>query len=138
MDFLDKFFSALPLLLISFYFLNAFTDLNSYKTVKFLLFGAAASSFLKLLIRKKRRQKSFVFIPWQASDRLRKININYGFPSSHTVFYASHFFINPGCMTMILLLLGIFFRISYQHHTRDEVLCSILVTFMLYKVYNLR
>jgi len=138
MDFLDKFFSALPLFLISFYFLKAFTDLNSYKIVKFLLFGAVFSSLLKLLIRKKRRQKSFVFIPWQASDKLRKLNISYGFPSSHTVFYASYFFIKPSCVTVILLLLGTFFRIFYQHHTRYEVLCSILVTAMLYKIYNLR
>lgn len=131
---IDKFFSSLPLMILSCHLLLEVSGYCQTQVVRTAILGYALSSAIKSAVRRERRVKSYSFVPWKLIQRLECLKSNYGFPSNHAVFYTCYFLCVPSVSTFVLMLAGSYSRVLYQHHTPWEVHSSIALTLLTKRV----
>ena len=126
---LDKALAVFPLLIVT---AHAVYGLYEYNHL-FYLFEALivylVGAILKIIVKKERRSKSYVYTPLPFTNRFMRLKSHYGFPSSHSMFYFHHFLYFPSLPTFLLFLLGAVLRVLGEHHTPTEVLFGCAVTF---------
>jgi hypothetical protein len=128
---IDRLFSTLPLLLFSYHFLLEAAAGCQFQIVRTAVLNCILSSIIKSVVRQERRKKSCNFVSWKLIQRFECLKSNYGFPSTHAIFYAGYFFDVPTTSTLFLMLAGCSSRVIYQHHTAREVCSSIALALFL-------
>lgn len=128
---LDNFFSILPFFLILYHFLHILHHPKHLNCLKRLILIYLLSIILKLTFKKKRANniKNFNYIPF--INYLRNIKSNYGFPSSHAMFYFSYFLFHFTIPAFFLFVIGSTLRVVCGHHKTHEILFGWLVVFVV-------
>jgi membrane-associated phospholipid phosphatase len=126
----DRLVSMLPWCLFLLHLTKA-ADSGIHQSISArMAFSAATSELLKRIFRRKRRERSFAFRPWNFgsfSGLAGAAKGNYSFPSTHAVFFSTYFIAMPCTFTLVLLLLGSFYRVYYEHHVVSEVASGVIL-----------
>jgi membrane-associated phospholipid phosphatase len=133
MSLLDKLVSMCPCCLFLLHLVRAVSSKVHRSIATRIVLVYCYSEALKRIFRRTRRQKSYEFRSWDfgpLSSAIGSIKGNYSFPSAHSLFFCMYFIIMPSLFTLVLLLLGSFSRVYYQHHTVSEVISGVALAFL--------
>lgn len=127
----DRAFSILPFVIIAYHLRNASSSMAHFTSLINIVLTYIIGSILKAVFRVHRRQKDYAYRPMLSLGRLSTLKMDYGFPSTHAMFYFQYFLHCPCAITLLFFLCGIALRISQQHHTQKEVVWGCVFAFTI-------
>ncbi|ORD98884.1 hypothetical protein A0H76_1782 [Hepatospora eriocheir] len=127
----DKIFSVLPFIILFFHLIKTFYNRDILYILPHIIYTYTVSFLFKVLFKKNRRSKTYEFKEWKIPKLFKQLKVHYGFPSSHTMFFLKYYLLNPNLINFVILTLGCFSRVYYQHHTKREIVYTILFVLIL-------